>query len=324
MQGPARLLLAIVASCGCATAAGLVRFRSRGRAGGLASWGFLPALLGCLLIIPRENVGLRAAAAFASGDLAFKMVDFFRHRGRSGPGSPLRAYYHFLIPFPVFSVAYPDHKRRLTRPDRPWPHVLRIAGGTIVVASALLLLGVKRGSPRFRSSFVLDHVAVLAMFVVTIESISQALYGLERLAGYDVAPIIRGAYLSRSVSEFWQRYNGRVHDWLYRNVFRPSGGRRRPVRGVALVFLVSGLFHEVMFDLATSKITGYQLAFFLLQAPPALASRWFERLARRPGIAGKLAAHGLTILFLAASSILFFRGVSDIFPFIYASRSPLP
>jgi hypothetical protein len=252
------------------------------------------------------------------------MVDFFRHRGRSGSGPPLREYYHFLIPFPIFSVAYPDHKRRLTRPDRPWPHVLQIAGGTIVVASALLLMGVKLGSPLFRSNFVLDHVAVLVLFVVTIESISQVFYGLERLAGYDVVPIIRGAYLSRSVSEFWRRYNGRVHDWLYRNVFRPSGGRRRPVRGVALVFLVSGLFHEVMFDLATSKITGYQLAFFLLQAPPALASRRFERLARRPGIAGKFAAHGFTILFLAASSILFFRGVSDIFPFIYASRSPLP
>ena len=40
--------------------------------------------------------------------------------------------------------------------------------------------------------------------------------------------------------------------------------------------------------------------------------------------AGKLAAHGLTILFLAASSILFFRSLGDIFPFIYASRSPLP
>ncbi len=165
---------------------------------------------------------------------------------------------------------------------------------------------------------------MLVLFVLAIESISQVLYGFERLAGCDVSPIIRRAFLSRSVSEFWRRYNGRVHDWLDRNVFRPSGGRRRPVRGVALVFLVSGLFHEVMFDVATSKITGYQLAFFLIQAPPALASRWLERLARRRGIAGRVVAHGLTILFLASSSIHFFRGVSDIFPFIYASKSPLP
>jgi hypothetical protein len=165
---------------------------------------------------------------------------------------------------------------------------------------------------------------MLVLFVVAIESLSQVLYGLERLAGYDVFPIIDRAYLSRTVSEFWRRYNGRVHDWLYRNVFLASGGRHRPARGILLVFLVSAVFHEVMFDVALSKITGYQLAFFLLQAPPALASRWLERLARRHGIAGRVVAHGFTILFLAVTSILFWRGVSDVFPFIYASRPLLP
>jgi hypothetical protein len=282
----------------------------------------VPAVLACPLLIPSENVALRAAAACVSGDLALKMVDFSRHRGRDGPA--LGEYVRFLVPFPVFAVVYPDHRRRLARPDRPWPHALRILGGLAGVASGWLLAGAKRGVSPFRSSFPLDHAAMLVLFVLTIESLSQVLYGLERLAGYDVSPIIRRAFLSRSVSEFWRRYNGRVHDWLHRNVFRASGGGRHPARGVVLVFLVSGLFHEVMFDLATSKITGYQLAFFLIQAPPALASRWLERLARRRGIAGRVVAHGLTILFLSAASLLFFRGVSDIFPFIYASRPPLP
>jgi hypothetical protein len=282
----------------------------------------VPVVLACPLLIPSEHVGLRAAAAWASGDLAFKMVDFFRHRGRDGPA--LRDYVRFLVPFPVFAVVYPDHRRRLARPDRPWLHALRILGGLAGVASGTLLAEAKRGISPFRSSFPLDHAAMLVLFVLAIESLSQVLYGLERLAGYDVSPIIRRAFLSRSVSEFWRRYNGRVHDWFRRDVFRTSGGGRHPARGTVLVFLVSGLFHELMFDVATSKITGYQLAFFLIQAPPALASRWLERLARRRGITGRVVAHGLTILFLSATSILFFRGVSDIFPFIYASRPPLP
>ena len=317
MEGAARLFLAIATSWGCATAAGVVRSRPLGRA---ASWCLLPAVLACPLLIPAENMGLRAASACISGDLAFKMVDFFRHRGRDGPA--LGEYVRFLVPFPVFGVVYPDHRRRLARPDRGWPHVLRILGGLAGVALALLLSVAKRGLSPFRSSFPLDHAAMLVLFVLAIESLSQVLYGLERLAGYDVSPIIRHAYLSRSVSEFWRRYNGRVHDWLHRNVFLPSGGGRRPARGVVLVFLVSGLFHEVMFDVATSKVASDQLAFFLIQAPPALASRWLERLARRRGIAGQVVAHGLTILFLSVSSVLFFRGMSDIFPFIYASRSP--
>jgi len=319
MEGAARLLLAIATSWGCATAAGVVRSRPWGRA---ASWCLVPAVLACPLLIPSGNLALRAAAACVSADLAFKMVDVFRHRGRDGPA--LGEYVRFLVPFPVFAVVYPDHRRRLARPDRPWPHALRILGGLAGVGLGILLAVAKRDAPAFRSSFPLDHAAMLVLFVLTIESLSQVLYGLERLAGYDVSPIIRLAFVSRSVSEFWRRYNGRVHDWLHRNVFRASGGGRRPARGLVLVFLVSGLFHEVMFDMATSKITGDQLVFFLIQAPPALASRWFERLARQRGIAGRVVAHGLTILFLSAASVLFFRGVSDVFPFIYARRPPLP
>jgi hypothetical protein len=319
MEGAARLLLAIATSWGCGTAAGIIRFRSRGRA---ASWCLVPVVLACPLLIPSKNVGLRAAAACVSADLAFKMVDFFRRRARDGPG--LREYVRFLVPFPVFAVVYPDHRRRLAQPDRTWPHALRILGGLAGVAVGLLLARAKRGVSPFRSSFPLDHAAMLVLFVLAIESLSQVLWGLERLAGYDVSPIIRRAFLSRSVSEFWQRYNVRVHDWFYRNVFRASGGGRHPARGLVLVFLASGLFHELMFDVATSKITGYQLAFFLIQAPPALGSRWLERLARRGGMAGRVVAHSLTLLFLSAASVLFFRGLSDIFPFIYASRPPLP
>jgi hypothetical protein len=90
------------------------------------------------------------------------------------------------------------------------------------------------------------------------------------------------------------------------------------------VFLVSGLFHELAFAMATSRLTGYQFAFFTIQGPAALASGRLERLARRGGILAKVAAHGATILFVAVTSVLFFDGVGRIFPFIYASQSPLP
>jgi hypothetical protein len=229
-----------------------------------------------------------------------------------------------LIPFPVLSAVYPDHKRRLLRPESPWPQALRLLGGIIGCAIAVRAVRALSSVALLRSSFALNHAVMLLTFVLAIESLSRALYGLERLAGFDTTPIIRNAYLSRTVSEFWRRYNYRIHDWLYRNVFQATGGRRAPVRSMLLVFLVSGLFHEVMFALATSRLTGYQFAFFTIQGPAALASGRLERLARRGGIAGKLVAHGATILFVAVTSILFFDGVSKIFPFIYASQSPLP
>lgn len=317
--GVGSLGVAVAAASLGAVAAGAIR---RGPAGRAASWWLVPPILFAPLLIPAASPGLRAAAACLSGDLAMTMVDAFRRRGRVGWG--FGAYLRSLVPFPVFAVVAPDLRRRLARPDRAGPLLRRVAGGVAGVALGVGLAVAKRGVPAFRSSPWLDHAAMLAVFVLTIESLSRALHGLERLAGYDVAPIIRRAYTARSAAGFWRLYNGRVHLWLGRHVFRPCGGTRNPARGVFRVFLVSGLFHEVMFDVATAKVTGYQLAFFLLQAPAVLASPRLERLAARPGVGGAAAARGLTVAFLAVTSVLFFRGVADIFPFIYAGRPPLP
>jgi hypothetical protein len=324
MKNVGWLFLAILIAYGCAGVAPLLRYRLRGRVGAFVGWCIVPIIMVCPLLIPSANVGLRAASAFASGDITFKMVDYFRHWGNVERSRVLREYYRFLIPFPVFSAVYPDHKRRLLRPESAWPQVLRIIAGIIGCTIAVLAVRALSRIALVRSSFPLDHAVVLLTFALAIESLSRAVCGLERLAGFDTTPMIRNAYLSRTVSEFWRRYNDRIHDWLYRNVFQAIGGRRAPVRSMLLVFLVSGIFHEVMFALATSRLTGYQFAFFTIQGPAALASGRLERLARRGGIAGKIAAHGATILFVAVTSVLFFDGVSKIFPFIYAGRTPLP
>jgi hypothetical protein len=317
-------LLAILVAYSCAVAAPLLRCRLRGRVGAGVGWCFVPIILVCPLLIPAAKVGLRAICAVAAGDITFKVLEYFRHWGNTERGMALRDYYRFLIPFPAFSVVYPAHKRRLLRLESPWPQVLRLCGGIVGCIIAVQAIRAASGIALVRSSFALNHVVMLVTFVLAIESLSRALWGLERLACFDTTPIIRNAYLSRSVSEFWRRYNYRVHDWFYRNVFLATGGRRTPVRSLLLVFLVSGLFHEVMFAVATSRLSGYQLAFFTIQGPAALASGHLDRLARRGGIAGKIAAHGATILFVAVTSVLFFDGVRKIFPFIYASPSPLP
>jgi hypothetical protein len=319
MEHASWLLLAIVAAFGCAMAVPLVGFRCQEKPARFVSWCAVPGILACPLLIPREGVALRAAAAFVSIDLAFKVVDFFRYRSNARHSVTLREYYWLLIPFPVLSIVYPDHKRRLPQPDNPRPHVARLFIGTLGFLTGFLLLQAFAGNALLRSEFLLDHIVKLPIFVLAIESLSCALYGLERLAGFDTKPIVAGVFRSRTVAEFWQRYNYRVHDWHYRNVFRAAGGRRRPARAMALVFLFSGLYHELMFGIATSRFDGSQLAFFLVQAPAALASGRIERWVRKGGIARRIAAHGFTILFLSVTSILFFRGVSRVFPFIYAS-----
>lgn len=318
------LLLAFAVAYACAVVAPLIRLRSRSKPAVLAAWCLVPVVIACPLLIPPASVGLRAASALISADIAFKIVDYFRRWDSLDDRAILRDYYSLLIPFPVFAVVHPEHRRRLRRPEAPWPHLFRLVAGIAGVVGAVLMLRALSSSVPIRSNFALNHGAMLLAFVVAIELLSRALCGLEHLAGFDTTPIIRNAYLARTVSEFWRRYNHRIHDWLYRNVFQTTGGRRAPARSVVLVFLASGVFHELMFGIATSRFTGYQLAFFALQAPAALASGRLERLARRGGVVGKVVAHGSTILFLAVTSVLFFHGVHKVFPFIYASEPSMP
>ena len=224
------LILAILIAYGLAAVAPLLRYELRGGIGASVIWCFVPVILACPLLIPSAEIGLRAASAFASIDITFKMVDYFRHWADVQRSIVLREYYRFLIPFPVLSAVYPDHKRRLQHPASRWPQVISLVGGTAGFAIPLLAIMALSRMALLRSSFALDHVVMLLIFVVGIESLSRALCGIERLAGFDTHPIIRNAYLSRSVSEFWRRFNYRIHDWLYCNVFEATGGRRAPIR----------------------------------------------------------------------------------------------
>jgi hypothetical protein len=281
-------------------------------------------LVGPLLMIAADHVIARALVAVFTTDVFFKLVDVSRHQ-RHGGAIQFRDYVIFLIPFPVLLVVYADKldARRTVALDR-WD-ALRILVGSVLAAAAFLLVLWAADSAFLRANFPVDHVLTVLLFLVFIESAAQCLCGVERLTGFATTPITHFAFVSRTPAEFWgQRYNTRVHRWLYRNVFVPSGGWRAPVLAVCLVMVVSAVLHELMFDLATSRIDGYQLTFFLVQTPAILASGALERLARSGGIAGQLLAHGVTVCWMVATSVFFFHGVARIFPFVYASESWLP
>ncbi len=171
MKNAVWLFLAILIAYGCAVVAPVLRYRLRGSVGAFVGWCFAPMILVCPLLIPSANVGLRAASAFASGDITFKMVEYFRHWGNVERSIVLREYYRFLIPFPVFSVVYPGHKRRLLRPECPWPQVLRLFGGIVGITNALQAKSALSRIALVRSSFALNHGVMLLTFVLAVESL---------------------------------------------------------------------------------------------------------------------------------------------------------
>lgn len=304
-----------------------------------AIWGFLKSrrVRTCLqvaagvavffvpLAMGPQQVILRAFALLVAADLMFKIIDYSRHqRNERAVSRSLGGYAAFLVPFPVFSLCFHQRKRRLRRIVPARTAFLAIAGGGIVVLSGLALTFAVSHVPAVRASFLLDHVLKLGIFVLSIEALSRMLFGMEQLAGYETTPLIQGAFLSRTVGEFWARYNTRVHAWFYEHLFVPAGGRRAPVRGVLLTFFVSAVFHETAFAIATSRLDGYQFAFFMLQAPAVLISRPLHHFAATHGTGGAILARAFTVTWMGASSIFFFHGVNRVFPFFYAAEPWLP
>jgi len=139
------------------------------------------------------------------------------------------------------------------------------------------------------------------------------------MLGYRTTPIVVNPFLSKSVTEFWQRFNTRVHSWLECNVFRPCCARYGPMRALCVVFLVSGILHEIPFSIATSRIDGYRFTFFSLQAFAILVSRPIE-LAVTGNRISQFMLRLATIVRMWATSIFFFHGVNRVFPFFYASQ----
>ena len=117
------------------------------------------------------------------------------------------------------------------------------------------------------------------------------------LMGEAGGPIVRALYLptgklmplphdgvlgARSVADFWgKRWNVWFSDWFRQVMFRRW--RTRPVTALMLVFLVSGLIHEVVLNLNLWFLTGRapfgsMMLYFGLQALGILAERnWLAK-----------------------------------------------
>jgi D-alanyl-lipoteichoic acid acyltransferase DltB (MBOAT superfamily) len=149
---------------------------------------------------------------------------------------------------------------------------------------------------------------------VIIQSFGQLNLGLWRLLGLRARrPVADNILLSRTPADFWRRWSWPIHLWLYRYVYQPCGGRRRHVRAVLVVFLVSGLLHEILAAVAIGRVTGHQTLYFMISAIGVLASPTLLRLERF-GLSGEIVMRGMTILFLAASATIMFASFGMILP----------
>lgn len=87
-----------------------------------------------------------------------------------------------------------------------------------------------------------------------------------RRAGIDAAPVMRAPLRSRSLAEFWaERWNTPFHQLAREFIYRPLCAVCTRSQARLLVFVISGLAHELVVSLPAGAGYGLPAAYFLLQ-----------------------------------------------------------
>lgn len=106
-----------------------------------------------------------------------------------------------------------------------------------------------------------------------------------RRAGYDVRPIMNAPLRATSLLDFWsRRWNLAFRDMAHRLVLRPLLRRVGPGAAMALVFLVSGVLHDLVISVPARAGYGLPTLYFLIQACGVPFQR--SATARRYGLDG--------------------------------------
>lgn len=208
------------------------------------------------------------------------------------------------------SLVLVDWRRRL-EPARSRANAIAwtVRGGIEMIGGALLMQwGFTHDFGP--GGFWLEHgVKTLAAYLLIFDGGFVLATGLCRLVGFNVMDFSHNPALASTPAAFWRRYNRDAGRILHDDIFVPYGGRRAPIRGIFVVFLVNGLLHEYLALVMTGHLRGFQVTFFLLHgAAVALTFR-----LRLRGI-GAVIGWGMTAVFLYFTTMLFFATIDEIIP----------
>jgi hypothetical protein len=104
-----------------------------------------------------------------------------------------------------------------------------------------------------------------------------------RSIGVNAMPVMRNPLRSRSLAEFWgRRWNTAFHEVATRFTFRPLRPTVGRTGATLLVFLVSGLVHELVISIPAHGGYGLPTGYFVLQGLGVTGER--TRLGRRIGL----------------------------------------
>jgi Membrane bound O-acyl transferase family len=195
--------------------------------------------------------------------------------------------------------------------------VRRVVRGAIKLIPIAALLQLEGFMPSLHVDPWIESAWALWLCWLAMSTLTDVVSGLAMLTGIDVVETFDTPPLARSPREFWgRRWNLYIAGFFARHVFTQLGGRRHPLRATMLVFLASGIGHELFVVGCMGRIgayPGWMLAFFTIHGIAVVLQMIHEHRRPRPRPLPRALAVALHFAWFLLTAPLFFRPLGQIF-----------
>jgi alginate O-acetyltransferase complex protein AlgI len=173
-----------------------------------------------------------------------------------------------------------------------------LAGVTALICAALLV--------DETSWFYAGWLGMLAVGLILHFGLFDLLSLYWRSRGAEARPLMNWPVLAESINQYWGcRWNTAFRDLAHQFVFRPVAARFGARWALGLVFLASGVVHDLVISLPAGAGYGGPTLFFAIQAGGALVEH--SPSGRRLGLGHGLAGWLFTMLLILAPLPLLFH-----------------
>ena len=192
-----------------------------------------------------------------------------------------------------------------------------ISAGSLTVTGAVMIWVIARQVP---TDLAAGWVGLAGIAFLLHFGSFRLLSVAWRNAGVLAQPIMRAPLLATSVAEFWNsRWNLPFNELVGRYVFVPTVRRWGGAVSCLIVFLLSGLIHELVISVPAGGGYGWPTAYFMVQGSALLFER--SRFGRRAGLRRGWRGRAFTVAVTAGPAFWLFSPIfirNVILPMLHA------